>query len=42
MKINRNLIKELTECLEEFELAEIEYSEKDVKVKVSKLSLIHI
>ena len=36
MKINRNLIKELTECLEEFELAEIEYSEKDIKVKVSK------
>ena len=38
MKINRNLIKELTECLEEFELAEIEYSEKDIKVKVSKYS----
>ena len=38
MKINRNLIKELTEYLEEFELAEIEYSEKDIKVKVSKFS----
>ena len=38
MKINKNLIKELTECLEEFELAEIEYSEKDIKVKVSKFS----
>ena len=38
MKINRNLIKELTECLEEFELTEIEYSEKDIKVKVSKFS----
>ena len=38
MKINRNLIKELTECLEEFELAEIEYSEKDIKVKISKFS----
>ena len=38
MKINRNLIKELTECLEEFDLAEIEYSEKDIKVKVSKFS----
>ena len=38
MKINRNLIKELTECLEEFELAEIEYSEKDIRVKVSKFS----
>ena len=38
MKINKNLIKELTECLEEFELAEIEYSEKDIKVKISKFS----
>ena len=38
MKINRNLIKELTECLEEFDLAEIEYSEKDIKVKISKFS----
>ena len=38
MKINKNLIKELTECLEEFELAEIEYSEKDIRVKVSKFS----
>ena len=38
MKINRNLIKELTECLEEFELAELEYSEKDIRVKVSKFS----
>ena len=38
MKINRNLIKELTECLEEFKLTEIEYSEKDIKVKVSKFS----
>jgi acetyl-CoA carboxylase biotin carboxyl carrier protein len=38
MKINKNLIKELTECLEEFELTEIEYSEKDIKVKVSKFS----
>ena len=38
MKINRNLIKELTEYLEEFKLAEIEYSEKDIKVKVSKFS----
>ena len=42
MKINKNLIKELTECLEEFELAEIEYSEKDIKVKVSKFSGINV
>ena len=38
MKINRNLIKELTECLEEFGLSEIEYAEKDIIVKVSKFS----
>tara|TARA_B100000989_G_scaffold56036_1_gene37813 strand:- start:59 stop:469 length:411 start_codon:yes stop_codon:yes gene_type:complete len=38
MKINKNIIKELTEYLNEFNLTEIEYTEKDVKVKVSKLS----
>ena len=38
MKINKNIIKELTEYLNEFNLTEIEYSEKDIKVKVSKLS----
>ena len=38
MKINKNLIKELTEYLNEFNLTEIEYTEKDVKVKVSKFS----
>ena len=38
MRINRNLIKELTEYLEEFGLSEIEYAEKDIKVKVSKFS----
>ena len=37
MKINKNIIKELTEYLEEFNLTEIEYTEKDIKVKVSKL-----
>ena len=36
MKINKNIIKELNDYLEEFNLAEIEYTEKDVKVKVSK------
>ncbi len=36
MKINKNIIKELTDYLEEFNLTEIEYNEKDVKVKVSK------
>ena len=36
MKINKNIIKELNAYLEEFNLTEIEYTEKDVKVKVSK------
>ena len=36
MKINKNIIKELNDYLEEFDLTEIEYTEKDVKVKVSK------
>ena len=38
MKINKNIIKELTEYLNEFNLTEIEYTENDIKVKVSKLS----
>ena len=36
MKINKNIIKELSAYLEEFNLSEIEYTEKDIKVKVSK------
>ncbi len=36
MKINKNIIKELNEYLNEFNLTEIEYTEKDIKVKVSK------
>ena len=38
MKINKNIITELTEYLNEFNLTEIEYTEKDIKVKVSKSS----
>ena len=38
MKINKSIIKELTEYLNEFNLTEIEYTEKDIKVKVSKSS----
>ena len=38
MKINKNIIKELNDYLEEFNLTEIEYTEKDIKVKVSKSS----
>jgi acetyl-CoA carboxylase biotin carboxyl carrier protein len=36
MKINKKLIKELVENLEEFKLTELEYSEKDIKIKVSR------
>ncbi len=36
MKINKNIIKELSEYLEEFNLTEIEITEKDTKIKVSK------
>tara|TARA_Y100000817_G_C16468286_1_gene372501 strand:- start:124 stop:546 length:423 start_codon:yes stop_codon:yes gene_type:complete len=39
MKINKNIIKELNDYLEEFNLSEIEYTEKDIKVKVSKSRL---
>ena len=42
MKINKNIIKELTEYLNEFNLNEIEYTEKDIKVKVSKSSVSNI
>ena len=36
MKINKNIIKELNDYLDEFNLTEIEYTENDIKVKVSK------
>ena len=36
MKINKSIIKELNDYLDEFNLTEIEYTEKDVKVKVSR------
>ena len=36
MKIDKNIIKELTDYLNEFNLTEIEYTDKDIKVKVSK------
>ena len=36
MKINKSIIKELSEYLDEFNLAEIEITEKDTKIKVSK------
>ena len=36
MKINKKLIKELVDNLEEFKLSELEYAEKDIKIKVSR------
>ena len=36
MKIDKKIIKELTDYLNEFDLTEIEYAEKDTKIKVSK------
>ena len=36
MKIDKNIIKELTDYLNEFNLTEIEYADKDTKIKVSK------
>ena len=36
MKIDKKIIKELNEYLEEFNLTEIEITEKDTKIKVSK------
>ncbi len=38
MKINKKLIKELVSCLEENKLTELEYSEKDIKIKVARSS----
>ena len=40
MKINKKLIKELVDNLEEFKLTELEYSEKDTKIKVSRQTKI--
>ncbi len=39
MKINKKLIKELVICLEENKLSELEYSEKDIKIKVARNSI---
>ena len=36
MKIDKDIIKELTDYLNEFGLTEIEYTDKDTKIKVSK------
>ncbi len=39
MKIDKKIIKELSDYLEEFNLTELEYTEKDKKIKVSKNNL---
>ena len=36
MKVDKQLIKQLSEYLDEFNLTEIEFTEKDTKIKVSK------
>ena len=36
MKIDKSVIKELSDYLDEFNLTELEYTEKDTKIKVSK------
>ena len=41
MKIDKNIIKELTDYLNEFNLTEIEYTDKDTKIKVSKSNPIN-
>ena len=39
MKIDKSIIKELSDYLDEFNLTEIEITEKDTKIKVSKNNL---
>ena len=36
MKIDKKLIQELVNCLSEHKLSELEYSEKDIKIKVAR------
>ncbi len=39
MKIDKKIIKELSNYLDEFNLTELEYTDKDTKIKVSKHSV---
>ena len=41
MKIDKKIIKELSDYLDEFNLTELEYTEKDTKIKVSKKNTSH-
>ena len=40
MKIDKKIIRELTEYLDEFKLTELEYTVKDTKIKVSKNNIL--
>ena len=40
MKINKKIIQELSDYLDEFGLTELEYTEKDIKIKVSKNNIL--
>ncbi len=40
MKIDKKIIKELSDYLDEFNLSELEYTEKDTKIKVSKNKIL--
>ena len=39
MKIDKKIIKELSDYLTEFNLTELEYTDKDIKIKVSKKNI---
>ena len=39
MKIDKKLIKELTDYLNEFKLSELEYGNKDLKIKIAIANL---
>ena len=41
MKIDKKIIKELSDYLDEFNLTELEYTDKDTKIKVSKKKNFH-
>ena len=41
MKIDKKLIKELTDYLNEFSLTELEYGDNETKIKVSKLNPVN-
>ena len=42
MKIDKKLIKELVNCLSEFNISEIEYQDGDKKIKFQKPKEIHL